>query len=130
MTNNRNNNEDMENVFDGLTQYGGKWECINQRLLNKREVSGIKSCEVKPSDYGLSMCFLMINGKKTYIPIDKQSDLNVGDTPNPADIILKKLKNVGEPSQPLGKIILKCDVDKDDDDEVATDFNDPFGLNS
>ena len=68
------------NIFDGLNVYGGKWNVVNSRGFAPEEAALVKSAEVVSSDYGKSVCFFMVGGGQTYIPLSNQSTLSVGDS--------------------------------------------------
>lgn len=68
------------NVFAGLNVYGGSWNVVNRRSFEPSEVAQVKSAEVVSSDYGKSVCFFMVGGGQTYIPLSNQSSLGVGDS--------------------------------------------------
>lgn len=125
----KQNSTSMENVFDALPEYGAKWMVEDARFFNEKEQADIQSAEVVPSQFGLSVCFLMSNGKKKYIPLDQESTLNIGDPLDKSRIQLKKLINIGDTSKPIGATILRVDVPKMQSvPEEATDFSNPFGI--
>lgn len=68
------------NIFNGLQVYGGSWNVINSRGFETGEIAAVKKAEVVSSEYGNSVCFHMISGGQTYIPLSKDSTLGVGDT--------------------------------------------------
>ena len=68
------------NIFAGLNVYGGKWNVTAERGFEAGEIAAVKSAEVLSSEYGLSVCFFMVSGGQTYIPLSNQSSLNVGDS--------------------------------------------------
>ena len=68
------------NIFDGLNVYGGKWNVVNSREFTADECALVKSAEVVSSEYGESVCFFMVGGGQTYIPLSNQSTLGVGDS--------------------------------------------------
>lgn len=68
------------NIFDGLNVYGGKWNVVNSRSFAPEEAALVKNAEVVSSDYGKSVCFFMVGGGQTYIPLSNQSTLGVGDS--------------------------------------------------
>ena len=119
---------DSLNIFEGIGEYGIRWELVDSRPFSEKELSILTSCEVRASKFGISMCLHKTNGKVSFLPIDKDSSLNIGDTPDVKSIVLKKLKNVGEPTQPLGKIIVRVDVAEAASSNEEIDFDDPFGL--
>ena len=68
------------NIFDGLNVYGGKWNVVKSRDFADEEIALVKNAEVVSSDYGKSVCFFMVGGGQTYIPLSNQSMLGVGDS--------------------------------------------------
>jgi hypothetical protein len=70
----------MQNVFASKTVYGGNWNVINSRSFNDEEKASVLRAEVVASQYGLSVCFMMRGGGKTYIPLSNDSSLNAGDS--------------------------------------------------
>lgn len=68
------------NIFEGLNVYGGKWNVVNSRSFAPEEAALVKNAEVVSSDYGKSVCFFMVGGGQTYIPLSNQSTLGVGDS--------------------------------------------------
>ena len=68
------------NIFAGLQVYAGKWNVVDTRSFNDEEKAMISSAEVVLSEYGNSVCFHMVSGGQTYIPLSNQSSLAVGDS--------------------------------------------------
>ena len=70
------------NIFDSLNIYGGKWAVVadKTRGFSDEERSLINRAEVVSSDYGKSVCFFMVGGGQTYIPLSTNSTLGVGDS--------------------------------------------------
>jgi len=68
------------NIFAGLQVYAGKWNVVDSRSFNDEEKAMISRAEVVLSEYGNSVCFFMVGGGQTYIPLSNQSTLTVGDT--------------------------------------------------
>lgn len=68
------------NIFAGLQVYGGSWSVTAERGFSPEEIAAVKKAEVVSSEYGNSVCFFMVSGGQTYIPLSNQSSLGVGDT--------------------------------------------------
>ena len=68
------------NIFEGLNVYGSKWNVVNSRSFAPEETALVKNAEVVSSYYGKSVCFFMVGGGQTYIPLSNQSALGVGDS--------------------------------------------------
>lgn len=66
--------EENVNVFAGCTVYGEKWQVIASRNFNSNEIGSVRSNTVVSSQYGKSVCFFMIGGGQTYIPLGKESE--------------------------------------------------------
>ena len=67
-------------VFDGRPVYGGNWQEVSSRSFNADELNAVQKAEVVASEYGNSVCFFMVAGGQTYIPLSNKSSLNPGDT--------------------------------------------------
>ena len=67
-------------IFNSLQVYGGSWNVASARNFDQDEINAVKSASVVASEFGKSVCFLMVNGGKTYIPLSTQSNLAVGDS--------------------------------------------------
>ena len=68
------------NIFSNLRVYAGKWALKESRVFDEEEKAAISSATVVPSQHGSSVCFMMVAGGKTYIPLDQSSTLGVGET--------------------------------------------------
>ena len=68
------------NIFAGLQVYGGSWNVVGSRSFSPEEVAAVKSAQVVASEYGNSVCFFMVSGGQTYIPLSNTSSLTVGDS--------------------------------------------------
>ena len=70
---------EIMNIFSGLQVYGGSWEVTDSRAFSPEEISAVKKAQVVASEYGNSVCFFMVSGGQTYIPLSNTSSLTVGD---------------------------------------------------
>ena len=84
------------NIFSALRVYAGKWSEKNVRAFVPEEIQAVEKAEVVESQYGLSVCFFMIGGGQTYIPLDQNSSLGIGDTVDLAKAQLVTLQRPGE----------------------------------
>lgn len=84
------------NIFSGLTVYAGKWNLKSSRNFNEEEISAVASAVVVPSDYGNSVCFMMVGGGQTYIPLSQNSTKAVGDVIDLKTAKLLTLEKAGE----------------------------------
>lgn len=59
----------MENVFGSLQVYGEAWQVTSRRKFNSDEIAAIRKNEVVPSQFGKSVCFFLVSGGSTFIPM-------------------------------------------------------------
>lgn len=69
-------------IFSGKQSYAGKWQVKAIEEIPAEDKSAIASAHVVNSQYGLSVCFMMKAGNMFFIPVDSNSQCNVGDTVN------------------------------------------------
>ena len=84
------------NIFSALRVYAGKWQVKNSRSFSADEIAAVESATVVDSQYGQSVCFLMIGGGQTYIPLDQNSSKATGDTVDLSKASLVTLSKQGE----------------------------------
>lgn len=84
------------NIFSNLRVYAGKWALKASRVFNQEELAGISSARVVASQYGNSVCFMMVSGGQTYIPLSQDSTLGVGETVDMSKAELLTLSKEGE----------------------------------
>lgn len=70
----------MNNIFSSLRVYAGKWMLKSSRALSQEEKNAVSSATVVPSEFGNSVCFMMKSGGQTFIPLDQNSSLRVGES--------------------------------------------------
>lgn len=88
----------MSNIFDTLVVYDLSWneKAGSRRSLTDGEKKRISKVVVTESEYGKSLCFTMISGGHTYIPLSKTCDVLV-DTEVPIDKVeLFTIERVGD----------------------------------
>ena len=84
------------NIFSSLRLYAGKWALKASRVFNQEELAAIRSAKVVPSQYGNSVCFMMVSGGQTFIPLDQSSTLGVGEDVDLSKAELLTLTKQGE----------------------------------
>ena len=84
------------NIFSALRVYAGKWSEKNVRDFSSDEIAAVELAKVVESQYGLSVCFTMIAGGQTYIPLDQNSSLGIDDIVNLSKAKLVTLQRPGE----------------------------------
>ena len=83
-------------------EYGGGWEVTERESL---DTEGVQSIEVTERDFvqddgttrtRVSMCFTMANGRSRYVPLSRDSDLEVSDKVDPRSVEVLTLERDGE----------------------------------
>lgn len=86
----------MANIFSSLRVYAGKWNLKSSRAFSPEEVAAVASAVVVASQYGNSVCFTMVGGGQTFIPLSQNSAKAVGDSINLTSAKLLTLEKSGE----------------------------------
>ena len=86
----------MANIFSSLRVYAGKWNLKASRAFSPEEVAAAASAVVVASQYGNSVCFTMVGGGQTFIPLSQNSAKAVGDSVDLASAKLLTLEKSGE----------------------------------
>ena len=81
------------NIFSSLRVYAEKWQLKNSRMFTAEEQAAVDEAVVVPSQYGNSVCFTMVSGGQTFIPLSQTSSKTVGDT---IDLSKAKLLTLGK----------------------------------
>jgi hypothetical protein len=84
------------NIFSALRVYAGKWSVSNSRKFTADEIAAVASATVVDSQYGNSVCFMMKSGGQTYIPLDQNSNLGIGDSVDLSKASLLTLSRQGD----------------------------------
>ena len=84
------------NIFSSLRVYAGKWEVKSVRGCTEEEIKAVVQAVVVPSQYGNSVCFTMVGGGQTFIPLSQNSAKAVGDSIDLASAKLLTLEKSGE----------------------------------
>ena len=67
------------NIFAGLQKYAESYKVVDTRVFTADEIAAVKSAKVVSSEYGYSVCFYMVEGGQTYIPVSRDSVVAAGD---------------------------------------------------
>jgi len=67
------------NIFASLKKYASEYKVANRRGFSQEELSLVNHAEVKLSQYGMSVCFFMVDGCQMYIPLSRDSVASEGD---------------------------------------------------
>lgn len=84
------------NIFSALRIYAGSWNESGVRPFDPAEVAAVVSAKVVESQYGLSVCFIMVSGGKTFIPVDQNCSAAVGQSVDLTKAQLVTLSKQGE----------------------------------
>ena len=84
------------NIFNSLRVYAGKWMIKASRAFTQEEIAAVKSATVVPSQYGNSVCFMMVGGGQTYIPLANDATVGVGESVDLTKAQLLTLSKDGE----------------------------------
>lgn len=86
----------MGNIFNSLRVYAGKWQLKDSRAFDAEEIAAVSSAVVVASQYGNSVCFTMVSGGQTFIPLSQNSAKAVGESIDLASAKLLTLEKAGE----------------------------------
>ena len=84
------------NIFSALRVYAGKWSEKAVRAFTRDEVSAVEKATVVDSQYGQSVCFMMVGGGMSYIPLDQNSSKATGEEIDLTKAELVTLSKQGE----------------------------------
>lgn len=84
------------NIFSTLRTYAGKWRVKSSRAFTQEEIQTVESATVVPSQYGNSVCFMMVGGGQTYIPLANDATVGVGESIDLTKAKLLTLEKGGE----------------------------------
>lgn len=84
------------NIFNSLRNYAGKWSVKESRNFSQEEIDSVSEAYVVDSQYGNSVCFVMVGGGQTYIPLSTNSSLGLGDSVDVSKAKLLTLSRAGE----------------------------------
>lgn len=84
------------NIFSTLRTYAGKWNIKSSRAFTQEEIQAVESATVVPSQYGNSVCFMMVGGGQTYIPLANDATVGVGESIDLTKAKLLTLEKGGE----------------------------------
>ena len=86
----------MANIFSSLRVYAGKWNLKSSRAFSPEEIAAVASAVVVASQYGNSVCFHMVSGGQSYIPLSQNSAKAVGDSIDLTSAKILTLEKSGE----------------------------------
>lgn len=100
-------------------EYGGSWEETNREPLEG--IENVKNIEVTERDFKqddgstrtrVSMCFTMKNGRQRFVPLSRDSELEVGDKVDPETVEVLTLERDDEEIYRVDGEVLKSKKSK------------------
>lgn len=83
-------------IFDVLKVYAGKWSVKSSRNFTDDEIAAVEKAVVVSSDYGSSVCFHLVSGGMSFIPLSTASTKGVGESVDLHEAKLVTLEKSGE----------------------------------
>ena len=83
-------------LFNDIKVYAGKWSVVKESPLSAEDVAMIESGVVVDSKFGLSVCFVMKAGGKTYFPVTSDSEVGAGSIVDINKVSIVELAKSGE----------------------------------
>lgn len=84
------------NIFASLKVYAGKWSEKETREFSAEEIEAIAMAVVVPSQYGNSVQFIRKEGGMSFIPLDQNSNVGIGEMIDLTKARLVTLEKEGE----------------------------------
>lgn len=84
------------NIFSNLFKYAEKWNLKDSRDFTPEEIKAVNSAVVVGSQYGNSVCFSMVGGGMTFIPLSNNSSKGIGESIDLSSAKLLTLEKAGE----------------------------------
>ena len=84
------------NIFASLRVYAGKWSVKETRRFAAEEIAAITMAVVVPSQYGNSVQFIRKDGGMSFIPLDQNANVGVGEVVDLTKAKLVTLEKQGE----------------------------------
>ena len=84
------------NIFASLRVYAGKWSVKETRSFSAEEIAAITMAVVVPSQYGNSVQFIRKDGGMSFMPLDQNANVGVGEVVELTKAKLVTLEKQGE----------------------------------
>jgi hypothetical protein len=84
------------NIFASLPSYAGHWSLKSERSFDEEEIKAVSEAVVVPSQYGNSVCFTLVNGQQSFIPLSRDATKTVGEHIDLEEAKLQTLCKPGE----------------------------------
>lgn len=83
-------------IFEDVKIYSGSWNVKSVNKMSQSDVAQISRAEVVPSEFGLSVMFLLKAGGKVYYPVSNDCNAVVGQSVNPETCEVVTLERAGD----------------------------------
>ena len=83
-------------IFDLLKVYAGKWSVKSSRNFTDDEIAAVEKAVVVSSEYGNSVCFYLVSGGMSFIPLSTASTKGIGESVDLHEAKLVTLEKSGE----------------------------------
>ena len=83
-------------IFDLLKVYAGKWSVKSSRNFTDDEIAAVEKAVVVSSEYGNSVCFHLVSGGMSFIPLSTSSTKGIGESVDLHEAKLVTLEKSGE----------------------------------
>ena len=83
-------------LFNDIKVYAGNWSVVKESPLAAEDAAMIDRGVVVESKFGLSVCFFMKEGGKTYFPISSDSEVGAGSIVDINSVSVVELAKSGE----------------------------------
>ena len=84
------------NIFASLKVYAGKWSEKEMRECSAEEIGAVSMAIVVPSQYGNSVQFIRKGGGMSFIPLDQNANVGIGEMIDLTKAKLVTLEKEGE----------------------------------
>lgn len=79
-----------------LQKYTDGWIEKSRRNFSEKEINAVENAVVESSNYGLTVCFFMKSGGRTFIPLSNDATVGLGEYVDLQKAILVTLAKRGE----------------------------------
>lgn len=67
-------------IFSSLRRYASGWSVKSTDSFSAEDIALVSRTEVVPSEYGMSVCFFFKAGGQSYMPVSRDSNVEIGQS--------------------------------------------------
>ena len=67
-------------IFSSLRRYASGWTVKSSESFSAEDIALVSRTQVVPSEYGMSVCFFFKGGGQSYMPISRDSNVEIGQS--------------------------------------------------